>query len=191
MWTPGHELKYWRKNGIKKGNHIYKKYFDAFNLDEYDFYNKVVIDVGCGPFGGLIPLIETENGYSLDILSNEYNKMQVCEKDIIYGDLSKELPFQDNFADFIICTNAIDHINDVNHGFSELYRILKKNGILFVHVHLRKKSQLNKAHIHKITEKMIVSLVEKIGYTIHILKKDTDWVNDRDDRKALYMVLKK
>jgi len=189
MWTKGHELKYWNKTGNKKGTEIYNKYRKSFNFDRYNFSNSVIGDIGCGPFGGVFFDRVDLNLYPIDILADEYNSMNLTNKKIIYGDLNKTLPFEDNFFDYIICTNAIDHINNIQHGFDEIKRILKKNGIVFIHVHLRTSDQLNKAHIHILDENKILEFIG--GYKIVDMKKDTDWVNDREDRFAMYIVLGK
>tara|TARA_S200000501_G_scaffold72128_1_gene64133 strand:+ start:1149 stop:1913 length:765 start_codon:yes stop_codon:yes gene_type:complete len=40
-----------------------------------------------------------------------------------------DLPFLDNSYDFILCNHVLEHIIDDNKAMTELYRVLKKNGI--------------------------------------------------------------
>jgi len=120
--------------------------------------------------------------------------MDLCERNIIYGNLDKKLPFDDNIFDYAICTNAIDHIQDIQNGFFELNRILKQNGILFLYVHLRKKHQLNKGHIHILTQEIVNDYIKENNFKIIAQKVCQDWVNDKKNEKermALYSVLKK
>ena len=190
MWSKGHELKYWNKTGIKKGSKIYSNYYNCFELDRYDFVNKRTIDIGCGPFGGVGSLLG-DNVVLVDFCADEYNSMKLINKTILFADLNSTLPFPEYSFDFAICTNAIDHINKVSHGFSEIHRVLKEGGIAFVHVHLRKKSELNKAHIHSLSIKDIDKIVEDAGFSIVKAKEDTDWVNDNTERMAAYLTLNK
>jgi ubiquinone/menaquinone biosynthesis C-methylase UbiE len=191
MWTKGHELKYWNKNGLQKGEGIYLKYFDAFDLGQYDFDSKVVVDLGCGPFGGIFSCLKNDNSklIPMDILAEEYNKMNVCDQEILSCDLNDKISLDDSSCDYVICTNAIDHIDSVSHGFDEIYRILKVGATAFIHVHLRTKEQLNKAHIHQLDKEMLMKYCSKFD-TIKMHIGD-DWVNDRPDRVAAYMVLEK
>jgi ubiquinone/menaquinone biosynthesis C-methylase UbiE len=191
MWTKGHELKYWNKTGLKKGNSIYSKYRESFHFDDYDFKGKKILDIGCGPFGGVFGDIKDLELTLMDIISTEYLEMDKSLYPIIYGDLSKILPSDDNVFDFIVCTNAIDHIPDMQHGFNELFRVLQSKGVVFVHVHSRTKKQLNKAHVHKVGIERFRSMAESSGFKIIWEKIDADWVNDELDRKAIYAVLEK
>lgn len=191
MWTKGHELKYWKKTGLSKGDSIYSKYYEAFNLKDVDFKDKIVADVGCGPFGGLSSKIKCSKYIAVDVLANDYKKMGKSSVAIVKGDLRKNLPIENGTCDYVICTNAIDHVPDVKHSMKELSRILKVGGILFLHVHLRTYKQLNKAHIHVISLERIADIVIDSGLIIDYVKQDSDWVNDRNDRDAAYIMATK
>ncbi len=188
-WTPGHELKYWNKNGIRVGTDIYDRYAKAFKMDQYNFEGKLVADIGCGPFGGVFYNDMKENIFPIDILADDYNKMGNCDKKIIMGDLYRGLSFEDNYFDYVICTNAIDHIPDVQSGFNEIFRILKCGGISFIHVHLRREDQLSKAHIHSLRLETVKKMCEEFE-SISIVE-DIDWVNNIPDRQTAYLTLRK
>jgi len=188
-WTRGHELKYWDRNGIQKGTDIYNKYFQAFKMEDYDFEGKVVGDIGCGPFGGVFCNNMSSNIIPIDVLADDYNEMGHCGKKIVMGDLYKGLPFEENYFDYIICTNAIDHIPDVQTGFDEIFRVIKLGGIAFIHVHLRRKDQLSSGHIHYIDLNKVKSMIGK--FEIINMEEDVDWVNDEMGRKAAYLILRK
>lgn len=191
QWTKGHELRYWNTNGLEKGKHIYAQYCKAFAFDDYNFTGKRIVDVGCGPFGGCFCDMPEFNVIPVDILADEYKSMSVSARPIVFGDLSKKLLFADKSFDFVVCTNVIDHIPNLQHGFNELYRILDAGGIAFIHVHLRTKEHLNKAHIHVVDLQRINTLASKSDFIVIRNQEDTDWVNDRDDRKAAYAILQK
>jgi len=190
-WTAGHEIKYWRKTGIDKGSNIYSNYCKAFDLDEYDFSGRKILDIGCGPFGGCFCHHGELDVTPMDILADEYNKIGVSKRQIAYGDLSQNLPVENDKFDFVISTNAIDHIPDVNHGFTEIRRVMVPGGIFFLHVHLRTRKELNKAHVHVLNRKIVKKMAMRNQFEVLRAKEDSDWVNDRQDRRAAYLTLRK
>ena len=46
----------------------------------------------------------------------------------------KNLPFKDNYADTILLTQVLEHIDDPFKALDEVYRVLKKDGILILSV---------------------------------------------------------
>jgi SAM-dependent methyltransferase len=46
------------------------------------------------------------------------------------------LPLLDEFADLVICRNALDHVEEPSRGLGEMWRILKPDGHLFLSVDL-------------------------------------------------------
>ena len=67
------------------------------------------------------------SGNTKFIFSNVYNKK---DKDYIKLDLTKKLKTKSNKFDNILLFNVLEHLNDHNKTFSEIFRILKKNGLL-------------------------------------------------------------
>ncbi|KKK57816.1 hypothetical protein LCGC14_3050690, partial [marine sediment metagenome] len=161
----------------------------GLDRNDYDFKNKLVADIGCGPFGGVFYNNMDSNIIPIDILADDYNEMGHCGKKIIMGDLYKGLLFEENYFDYVICTNAIDHIPNVQDGFNEIFRILNFGGVAFIHVHLRNNNQLSKGHIHQLDldkVKNMISMFDDIS-----VEEDADWVNDEAGRRAAYLILKK
>lgn len=70
-------------------------------------------------------------------LMNQFKKLKNLSYDTIdlnspIADIKADicnLPFLDNSYDFILCNHVLEHIIDDNKAISELYRVLKKNGI--------------------------------------------------------------
>lgn len=181
-WSKGHELKYWKKTGIKKGADFYKKYLVAFGVKESD--ETPSADIGSGPFGGMSTVKLFCTPY--DILADEYNEIGVYDKKILKADLSKKLPINDREYEYVFCTNAVDHIPEPEYGISELARITKDK--LFLHIHLRTKEQLNKAHIHSVGEGDIMRWVQNAGMKIGQINIQHDWINEEWERKAAIII---
>ena len=59
------EIKYWKKAGIKKGSIFYKGYLDKFHIKDDLIKNKIIGDFGCGPFGGIISVLNITDGEAL------------------------------------------------------------------------------------------------------------------------------
>jgi SAM-dependent methyltransferase len=117
-------------------NPRYKK--DLY-LEDDSFYGKKVLDVGCGPHGGLIGFKNCEK-YGVDHLINEYKKLgyPLDKHDIKYFQAkSEQMPFSDSFIDIIVCVNALDHVDDLEKTIKEISRILKEGGRFLAQINFR------------------------------------------------------
>lgn len=99
--------------------------------------NIKILDAGCGT--GYLSSKLSEIGY--DVYSVDYSKnaLDILSKrvngaKIYHADLSKELFFNDNMFDEIVCVNALYSIGtqSINSVMAEFYRILKKGGTIVV-----------------------------------------------------------
>ncbi len=70
--------------------------------------------------------------YSDEQLKSEHNikEREGYSIDIVKGDMTKRLPFDDETFDIIFHPVSNCYVEDVSHVFRECYRVLKKNGIL-------------------------------------------------------------
>ena len=114
---------------------------DIYLLDQIlkDRFSKdfKILDAGCGSGRNLTYFIENEFNISgIDIDSNRIEILQKQHKDISFKIAGlKEIPFSENEFDYIIC-NAVLHFakseKDFFEMFTELFRILKPKGTLFI-----------------------------------------------------------
>lgn len=44
----------------------------------------------------------------------------------------EDLPYKDHLMDLIVCVNVLDHVNDYDQCMNEIFRVLKKDGILIL-----------------------------------------------------------
>lgn len=117
---------------------IRRKNFDVLVAPE-DLRNKIILDIGCG-FGAFLM-------YALDKGAKEVAGVEVSEKDLKTAKNSlksknvtlKEgsainLPFPDNYFDTVVSFEVLEHIpkNTELKMFSEINRVLKKDGILYL-----------------------------------------------------------
>jgi len=108
----------------------YLRYKKDLYLEDNSFKGKKVLDLGCGPHGGLIGFIDCDK-YGVDHLIDEYKMIGYpLDKHGIkyYQGKSEKLPFHDNYFDVVICVNALDHLDSLNKTIKEISRVLKKGG---------------------------------------------------------------
>jgi SAM-dependent methyltransferase len=180
----GHELAYWRRRGLAKGTYIYDNYLRLWGLDPGSFAGRVVADYGSGPFGGVLSVLEGVEGHPIDVLADEYNRLGVSPFPIEPA-VDYRTPLPDASCDAVFCTNALDHDPRPARVTAEIARILKPRGVLYLHVHRRRRDQLNKAHRFVVTEDVVRSwLVE--GFEELFLSIDADWPNDEPDLTMIY-----
>ena len=83
-----------------------------------------ILDVGCGKkiYRNIFP----ENEYlGIDVkVSGRKNEEKYAD---MYYD-GENIPFEDNYFDFIICTEVLEHCTNPSKLISEIYRVLKAKG---------------------------------------------------------------
>lgn len=96
-----------------------------------------ILDVGCGFGRNLKAFLE----YGLDVYGFDGSKellkiakIQAPKAKLKLLDLRNTLPYQDNFFDAIWARNSLHHLEpkDLNQALSELKRVLKPSGIIFI-----------------------------------------------------------
>lgn len=103
-------------------------------LNRYTSERAKVLDVACA-FGDLLSLLDKNNydTYGIDISSYALQRAKKNTRaHLTQGDLNKKLPYKDNFFDAIFAFDIIEHVDSPYNFLLELYRVLKKRGILFV-----------------------------------------------------------
>lgn len=101
--------------------------------------DKTVVSIGCGCTGDLAAFPAALK-IAIDPLLYVYQKLGLLMADeagghTVYLSLGAEsLPLLDDFADLIICRNALDHMPKPELALAEFRRILKDEGIFFASV---------------------------------------------------------
>ncbi|MPZ77596.1 MAG: methyltransferase domain-containing protein, partial [Deltaproteobacteria bacterium] len=100
---------------------------------------KTIVSIGSGCTGDLAAFPAAVK-IAIDPLLYAYQRLGMLIRDevgsqTVYMSMGAEnLPLLDDFADLIICRNALDHMPNPSVALIEMWRILKKNGALFVSV---------------------------------------------------------
>jgi SAM-dependent methyltransferase len=100
---------------------------------------KSVVTIGCGCTGDLAAFPGAVK-IAIDPLLYVYQQLEMLVPDevgsrTVYLSIGAEnLPLLDDCADLVICRNALDHMPNPGVALKEMWRILKKDGALFVSV---------------------------------------------------------
>ena len=173
----GHELGCWQETGLSKGANIYEDYLKLFKLTGESFADLSVCDFGCGPFGGGLSAIPSvKAAYPVDVLAEDFNEWGKSRFPM-YPIRDYETSIPDGACDVCLCTNALDHVPEPRRAVSEIARVLKSEGSLYLQMHLREPHQLNKAHRYVVTVDMIRQWVDDY-FEIQWESTGSDWVND-------------
>jgi ubiquinone/menaquinone biosynthesis C-methylase UbiE len=102
--------------------------------------NLCILDIGCGTGWAVrrVDALLKHQGkfYGIDISSNMIAKANSQSQgywSVHFNEANAEqLPFQANFFDLIICTNSFHHYSDPAQALSEIYRVLKSVGRIYI-----------------------------------------------------------
>lgn len=106
-------------------------------INESNLKNNIVLDVGAG-YGYILRSMEQIGfiPHAIDV-SNEcvsFLKDHGINSNIV--DISTDIfPFNDQFFDYIVFTEVIEHLVFPNHALAEIFRVLKPGGRLLISTH--------------------------------------------------------
>lgn len=108
-----------------------------------DFRGKKILELGCGRGDFLLECHKE----GLDVVGIDINPeyIKISEEKIkengfkphIILAKGEELPFEDNYFDFVNCVEVLEHTQNPEKVLSEIYRVLNSDGRAFITVHNR------------------------------------------------------
>jgi len=124
-----------------------KKSVERFGHDMNIICARVIIDVGCGPYGLIrgFQVYANRTGnrpkkiYGVDSLMDTYFEFGTLptEPYIEYIMANAEsIPIEDGSCNYVYCTNVIDHVEHPDKVLEECRRIVKTTGEVFFAVHI-------------------------------------------------------
>jgi len=101
-------------------------------LKEVEIHSSTrVLDIGCGTgnHSDLLQKITHGKIYGIEPSTGMLSKAKQKKSKVVYkqGD-AENIPFEDQYFDFIYMTDVIHHVPDIGVMFAEIYRVLKAEG---------------------------------------------------------------
>ena len=147
----------------------------------------VVADIGCGD-GVLSYLIRKKSlarvfgvDPSLEAIMIARNKLrQLKIKDCSFKVGSGyELPFKNNYFDYVVLADVIEHVREPKKLLDETYRILKRNGIIILSSVIRQEGKVgDHLHTREYTSLELIKLLEKNYIVIKIVMFSPNWFTE-------------
>lgn len=168
------------RHHIAKRISYLKDTFKSLNLPK----NPILLDIGCGDGFNLTWLKEfTQNLYGTD-----YNFLRALRaKKLEIGNIAladiNSYPVHDNSFDVVFFNHVLEHISDDEGALSEVFRILKKDGICILGIpnegaifwklayKIEPKIKETTDHLHFYTLKSASQLSKKVGFQIMSTKR--------------------
>jgi SAM-dependent methyltransferase len=94
----------------------------------FSFADRVVLDIGCGPFGSM-DLSPARRFIGLDPLADEYQSTYGADARMtILAAEAESIPLPDQSVDTVVCVNALDHFHQPYRALDEMVRVLRRGG---------------------------------------------------------------
>ena len=94
-------------------------------------YKGRVIDLGCGDAPYKLDILKVADEYiGVDWRNSQHDQSNVD----IFADLTKRLPFANEYADTVVSFQVMEHLPEPEFFLKECYRILKHGGGLYLTV---------------------------------------------------------
>lgn len=190
------EITFWKALYEKAGNTFDNNHYRnrmlsiAGEQDDLFWKDKVVVDFGCGPAGSLTWTKTPAVKIGIDVLAQRYLRAfgeDIVKQDMIYVASSEEkIPMPDEFADYLITINSLDHVDNLDMITSELLRILKKRGILLASFNINELSTECEPQI--LTEKKLNDKFLKYFEITNYNLEKTGRINKEGEEQAVLYV---
>lgn len=106
---------------------------------KYKVKNSKVLDVGCsaGIYSVLAARENTEvTGIDPDKVTlarlKDWLKEEKLKNTTAVLGAAEKLPFSNGYFDFIVCSEVLEHVQDIKKSVEEMYRVLKPGGLIFL-----------------------------------------------------------
>jgi ubiquinone/menaquinone biosynthesis C-methylase UbiE len=99
-----------------------------------------ILEIGSGP-AGVLTFLKSRERYAIDPLEDFYSSVESFKtfrdpQVRYFSARAEELPFPDKKFDLIVMDNVLDHCENVIQSMSEISRVLKKNGSVYVRLNI-------------------------------------------------------
>jgi len=121
----------------------------------YSYFLNQASQHGYKPIGTDISLFALKQSRKL------FPKLPVFLSDSQHG-----IPLKASTIDTITLDNTLEHIPNYISIIAEIYRVLKKNGLLFICVPVNNRWTVDKTHLNYFTQKSLTTILKRYGFTV-------------------------
>jgi SAM-dependent methyltransferase len=184
------EFGWWKKELDRMGMEAFKESRKSYFADMISGFNDkfkpngIVFNVGTGLisiFNFICTELPCPRGVEVDPLADQYQAI-ISQPCAAFAGCTEELA--DKSADTVICFNTIDHTSEPEKMVSEIYRIMKDDGTLYLEVNTDRYD--SPAHYQKFSKELIQKLFgDKFKIVFESTKKDCGPLKNWDENYAM------
>jgi ubiquinone/menaquinone biosynthesis C-methylase UbiE len=156
------EREFWRTIYVERANDIKtytpitnegaiefaRKTLDRHKLDFQYLSEKVVADIGCGPYGVILGIdSQSEVGFEakpvligvdplMDFYISDIGLLKNKHNIQLHNAQAESIPVENEFCDYVFCVNVIDHVENPEKCVEELHRITKSGCMCGASLHI-------------------------------------------------------
>ncbi len=181
----------------------FDKHYIAFKNSSFNYWNRkkeiresfrkhvdyskdlVLVDVGAG-ISPVTP--EAEQTLFMDCSREALKHLEQKGYQTKYGDIT-DLPLEPDYADVVLCSEVLEHVEDYKTALKEMNRILKKDGtlILTVPVHMKYWGSDDKfvGHLTRFEPASLRQDLADVGFGIIEEKAIGSWIERKLTRRGV------
>ena len=157
--------------------HLFRENIVLSKAKKY-FKDGKLLDAGFGNGSLIIQLSKNKDLeiYGIDASKKfiDYTKLKLKNAHLYLGDVT-DLKFNENYFDYLVSTEVLEHVEQDKKAVKEFYRVLKKNGLCIITVPIDPKSfdHTDKwaGHFRKYTPEQLNQLFKEQGFKLIDSKK--------------------
>ena len=125
--------KYYRDNEYQENEKMFRNIFKKrYNLiSKFIRPPRKVLDIGCSN-GLFLDLFENSETWGIEPSTNV--KFAEAKGHKIINEYFEKAKLPENYFDLVIMNHTLEHVKNANLVLTKIYKLLKKNGILFIDV---------------------------------------------------------
>jgi ubiquinone/menaquinone biosynthesis C-methylase UbiE len=178
-----YEEAWWRKRIDSINLEYLRHYADELvaNLDRDLTKETNILEIGSGP-AGILTFLKSDHRFAIDPLEGFFAQIEKFsnyrDENVKYFEAKSEsLPFKNSKFHLVIIDNVLDHCESIPKVFSELSRVLKAKGIIYLRLNvyhvwgriirlLAERFQIDKGHPHTFTRSDLIRHFKQGNFAI-------------------------
>lgn len=177
----------WKPKESKQRKYLVAEYWNLYlsSLKAYAEFKEEsrILEIGCGA-DGIINYISKGEKTAIDPLMDYYTSNFTMSKEVKWvSGVGEDIHFEDEHFDIVVTTNTLDHTHDPNRVLSEIRRVLKRQGVLFLTVNCHRlfpkyynsmKELFGRGettHLYIFSVKDVKNLIKKSGLQMLFIQK--------------------